>query len=126
MISSTEAMLAAKEQLAKKGARELRGTGTQPLFTDDGFALGLAYLLEVLGQNGAFDSLGWLQSAQVNLLFYLGVVLWFRWCCRILCCGANTGKGRASFPKIGRLGKESLVTCYYCKSFFFIFQVYEF
>lgn len=88
MISSTEAMLAAKEQLAKKGAQELRGTGTQPLFTDDGFALGLAYLLEVLGQNGAFDSLGWLRSAQVNPFFLLGVVLWFPRCCRTFRCGA--------------------------------------
>jgi hypothetical protein len=111
-ISSTEAMLAAKEQLAKKGARELRGTGAQPLFTDDGFALGLAYLLEVLGQSGGFDSLGWLRSAQVNLLFHLAhaqcfgfhrVALW-----GIFVVGHFSGKRRAFFPKFWKA-----IPCYF-------------
>jgi WASH complex subunit 7 len=57
-LSHCEALLAAKERLAKRG-REAAAAG----FTDDGFALGIAYLLRVLGQDKAFDTLRWHESA---------------------------------------------------------------
>eukprot|EP01125_Pyxidicula_operculata_P006596 TRINITY_DN2276_c0_g1_i2.p1 TRINITY_DN2276_c0_g1~~TRINITY_DN2276_c0_g1_i2.p1 ORF type:complete len:748 (-),score=152.51 TRINITY_DN2276_c0_g1_i2:90-2333(-) len=45
-----------KEKFCKKG----RETGT---FTDDGFALGIVYLLKLLDLNKEFDSLHWFDSA---------------------------------------------------------------
>jgi len=44
-----------KEKFAKKGREE----GT---FTDDGFALGIAYILKLLNQNRDFDALNWFKS----------------------------------------------------------------
>jgi len=57
--SHCEALLAAKERLGKRG-REAASAG----FVDDGFALGAAYLLRVLGQDAAFDSLRWHEAAE--------------------------------------------------------------
>jgi WASH complex subunit 7 len=54
-----EALLAAKERLGKRG-REAATAG----FADDGFAMGTAYLLRVLGQDDAFDSLRWHEAAE--------------------------------------------------------------
>ncbi|XP_025203475.1 WASH complex subunit 4 isoform X2 [Melanaphis sacchari] len=36
------------------------------MFTDDGFAVGVAYLLRILGLNNEFDSLKWFQSVSEN------------------------------------------------------------
>jgi WASH complex subunit 7 len=59
MISAIEAMMQAKDKLFKRSR-----TSADSLFTDDGFVLGIAYLLKVLGQDKQFDSLHWFESAR--------------------------------------------------------------
>lgn len=58
-MSAAENMLAAKEKLNRRGKESQTAT-----FTDDGFALGIAYLLSVLGQHDAFDALQWFASTK--------------------------------------------------------------
>jgi len=57
-ISFVEKMLTLKERLGKKSGKVEAG------FTDDGFALGLAYILRVLDQDDDFDSLHWFDSVR--------------------------------------------------------------
>ena len=57
-VSHCDALLSAKEKLNARGR-----DATQAGFTDDGFALGCAYLLRVLDQDAAFDSLRWHTAA---------------------------------------------------------------
>lgn len=59
-INFVDHMLTAKDQLTK-GKRGVAGA-----FCDDGFMLGVAYVLRVLGQNRKFDSMHWFES--VNLV----------------------------------------------------------
>lgn len=53
-LSYLEAMVAAKDKLGKRGK-----DGLGAMFTDEGFALGVAYLLRVLGVDKAFDNIHW-------------------------------------------------------------------
>ncbi|XP_035781803.1 WASH complex subunit 4-like [Anopheles albimanus] len=59
-ISYVEAMLKAKETIAKK---DRHGTF---LPTDDGFVMGLSYLLTLLNQTAAFNSLHWFKEVRAK------------------------------------------------------------
>lgn len=54
-VNFVDSMLISKEKLAKKGSKE----GT---FTDDGFAIGISYILKLLDLNEEFDSLHWFDT----------------------------------------------------------------
>ena len=59
-ISYVDSLLRAKDKLSKKKADDM-------YFTDDGFAVGLAYILRVLEQESNFDSLNWFESIEATL-----------------------------------------------------------
>jgi WASH complex subunit 7 len=54
-ITFVEKMLTQKERIGKR-------SGTEVSFTDDGFALGLAFILKILSQNDEFNTLHWFES----------------------------------------------------------------
>ena len=56
-LSFVEYMMICKEKLMKKKGQECN-------FSDDGFALGVAFILKLLNQNNKFDSLRWFQYLQ--------------------------------------------------------------
>jgi len=64
-ISFCESMLGAKERMnkIKKGAKS-SGDGQ---FTDDGFAIGVAFLLKLLDQDREFEAIHWFQSVLAKL-----------------------------------------------------------
>ena len=59
-INFVEHMVKCKDKLEMKKGRDL-GTGK---FTDDGFALGVAYILKLLDQYDSLDSLHWTESVE--------------------------------------------------------------
>jgi WASH complex subunit 7 len=55
-ISYIENMIIAKDKMVR--------SGKEANFTEDGFALGVAFILKILGQNSSFDSLHWFESVE--------------------------------------------------------------
>ena len=53
-------MLRSKEAMTRKG-KEKEG-----IFTDDGFALGVAYILKILNQNRHFKQLHWFEAIETK------------------------------------------------------------
>eukprot|EP01113_Clastostelium_recurvatum_P020853 TRINITY_DN2468_c0_g1_i2.p1 TRINITY_DN2468_c0_g1~~TRINITY_DN2468_c0_g1_i2.p1 ORF type:complete len:1156 (+),score=429.18 TRINITY_DN2468_c0_g1_i2:487-3468(+) len=61
MLNYIEHILLAKDKLVKKTKHY--GSAQEPiLFTDDGFAIGVAYILKLLDQNKDFDTLHWFNA----------------------------------------------------------------
>lgn len=57
MLSHAESLVRDKEKLTRRGKDGLTAS-----FTDDGFPLGIAYILKILDQEVKFDSLHWFDS----------------------------------------------------------------
>jgi WASH complex subunit 7 len=57
-MNYVENIIIAKEKMAR--------SGKESNFTDDGFALGVAFILKILNQNEGFDSLHWFESIKEN------------------------------------------------------------
>ncbi|ODM98870.1 WASH complex subunit 7 [Orchesella cincta] len=60
-LSYVDHMRLSKEKLAKRSK-------SSTIFTDDGFPMGVAYLLKVLNQGADFDSLSWFSNVELYLL----------------------------------------------------------
>ena len=56
-LNFVEQIMTAKDMMGKKNGRNI-------YFTDDGFAIGVAYILRLLGQNAVFDGLHWFDSVR--------------------------------------------------------------
>ncbi|CAL8084419.1 unnamed protein product [Orchesella dallaii] len=60
-LSYVDHMRLSKEKLAKRSK-------SSTIFTDDGFPMGVAYLLKVLNQGADFDSLSWFSNVEYYLM----------------------------------------------------------
>jgi len=60
-LNFVEHLLSLKERIPKKGGRD------EAAFTDDGFALGLAFMLKVLGLMDSFDAYHWWEEVDAEM-----------------------------------------------------------
>lgn len=71
IINFVEYSLGCKERLRKRQAaqnvQQRSKTDKTLAFSDDGFEMGLAYLLQLLDQNTLFDSLHWFKAMHTKL-----------------------------------------------------------
>ena len=63
-MNFVEHMVATKEKLSKGAKGLARGAA----FTDDGFAMGVAYMLKLLDQSSDLDSLHWFATVRYPFL----------------------------------------------------------
>ena len=90
-LNFVEYSIGAKDKLSKKNK-------IGAAFTDDGFAMGVAYILKLLEQYSDFDSLHWFQSVKEKytnekvcvtdrklFIFWLSIFLLFRMKCSNNC-----------------------------------------
>ena len=66
VLNFAEKLRLAKTEILKMRGSHLKKTNRNAYFTDDGFAIGLSYILAILEQNDDFDSLQWFRSTNTN------------------------------------------------------------
>jgi WASH complex subunit 7 len=66
-LSYIESITARKEKMSRKNIKTSKATEASIGFTDDGFTVGVAYILTVLDQFSAFDSLHWFESIREKI-----------------------------------------------------------
>jgi WASH complex subunit 7 len=66
VLNFAEKLRLAKTEILKMRGSHLKKNNRNAYFTDDGFAIGLSYILAILEQNDDFDSLQWFRSTNSN------------------------------------------------------------
>ena len=66
VLNFAEKLRLAKTEILKMRGSHLKKNNRNAYFTDDGFAIGLSYILAILEQNDEFDSLQWFRSTNSN------------------------------------------------------------
>jgi len=67
-LNYVEYLLTAKDRVIKKSSQLYSATEGGFVFCDDGFAIGIAYILKLLDQTQQFDALHWFDSVRTHYL----------------------------------------------------------